>query len=111
MAEIQKIGHWFFAADRVATIGCYFTGLRLWATPLPFINDDGEEVGVEWLDENIVPSDIMGDCVSVDMSDGHAAVIICDIPDNYALYIGDENGDAPAEGVYDEPLPVHWSKR
>lgn len=115
MAEIQKIGHWFFASDRVATISASqsgIAGLYLWATPLPYVDTDNEEHDLAWLEEHRQPADMPDECVAVALDaegSGSRAAIVCDIPDNYALYIGDENGSESESE--DESVIVHWSKR
>lgn len=115
MAEIQKIGHWFFAADRVVTISAAQSGtagLHLWATPLPYVDTDNEEHDLAWLEENLTPKEMQLKCVNVALdangSDSRAA-IVCDIPDNYALFIGNEYGEAGDH--FDEEIVIHWSKR
>ena len=120
MAEIQKIGHWFFAADRVATISAPFAGgakLYIFAFPLPYIeyNEEGSDI-VDTYDlerlqkEAFLPLD-MANCVSVvEWDDATLPIIVCDIPDNYALFVTDnESGDV--DTLIDVPIAVSWSKR
>ena len=81
-------------------------GLFVFATPLPYKNGE-EELDLAGLEEALLPSDMLESCVKVNLDGEH---IVCDIPDNYALHItDDENGDWGERG--DEEIIVHWSKR
>lgn len=114
MAEIQKIGEWFFASDRVMTInareGRTTEGLFVFALPLPYCEiEDGEivEYDLAHISENWYAEDIRWACAKVAL-DGEK--IVCDIPDNCALFICDTEIGTPDEREGEE-LIVHWSKR
>lgn len=109
MAEIQKIGHWFFASDRVMTIctpSGTTEGLFVFATPLPYRNED-----IDWdlamLENDLYPSDLLASCSVVALNGDK---IVCDIPDNYALFITDDEAGEVGERE-DEEIVIHWSKR
>lgn len=88
--------------------------LFVFATPVPYcwIDDDGEmvEVSLEELnneDDFWYANDTLSPAIKVALEGGH---IVCDIPDNYALFVTDneEGGSSDSDGA---EFVVWWSKR
>lgn len=108
MKEIQEVGKWFAAKEKVATIKVPAVPFHIFAVPTIY-----NTIGTGSLDmlnnNHVYPADILDTCIHVECE--KITDIYDGFPDAYAVFITDNaEGNAPTTHDGDD-VQVWWSLR